>query len=437
MIYTVAEYIATILDSIILVGFLIYALSFREMKTPKKIFLSLLFAGLFFATTTVLNSFLTLEGVFIVLYCAVLFCFARIALKGTWLRQFLAVLVELAAIFFVNSVITIISSLVLKEEFADLLSMRNAARISLLCISKIALVSVLLPVAASIRERKFVLHFIQMLVSVIALIVSITAGNMIEKMVFEHYLTMRYATIIMCCLAIIDILLLFIMMQFSAHNQAVMNQVALQTRLRDDEEKLKETLQWDRSVRTLQHDLNNHMTAVTQYIECGDTQNALSYIKKITGTLSKFPSYTNTGSRTLNAIVDLKRMICKEEKIDLKCYIQTDLADFDDVSFSTIFGNLMDNAIEAEKKEPNKEIRISLEMAGSFLHITIQNRIHQPVLVNGEMPDTSKKDKQNHGLGLYSVTETIERCHGVLDISENEEWIIADVLLPCTEISDS
>ena len=97
----------------------------------------------------------------------------------------------------------------------------------------------------------------------------------------------------------------------------------------------------------------------------------------------------------------------------------------------------MDNAIEAEKKEPNKEIRISLEMAGSFLHITIQNRIHQPVLVNGEMPDTSKKDKQNHGLGLYSVTETIERCHGVLDISENEEWIIADVLLPCTEISDS
>ena len=125
MIYTVAEYIATILDSIILVGFLIYALSFREMKTPKKIFLSLLFAGLFFATTTVLNSFLTLEGVFIVLYCAVLFCFARIALKGTWLRQFLAVLVELAAIFFVNSVITIISSLVLKEEFADLLSISS------------------------------------------------------------------------------------------------------------------------------------------------------------------------------------------------------------------------------------------------------------------------------------------------------------------------
>ena len=97
----------------------------------------------------------------------------------------------------------------------------------------------------------------------------------------------------------------------------------------------------------------------------------------------------------------------------------------------------MDNAIEAERKEPVKEIRISLEMAGSYLHITIQNRIHKPVMIDGEMPGTSKKDKQNHGLGMYSVSETIERCHGVLDISENEEWLIADVLLPCTEPTHS
>ncbi len=72
-----------------------------------------------------------------------------------------------------------------------------------------------------------------------------------------------------------------------------------------------------------------------------------------------------------------------------------------------------------------------------LVHITIQNRIHKPVLINGEMPGTSKKDKQKHGLGMYSVTETIERCHGVLDISGNEEWLILDVLLPCNEPTKS
>jgi signal transduction histidine kinase len=437
MIYTIAEYIATAFDSIILVGFLIFALTFRDIKKPLKIILPLLFSGLFFATTSILNSFSILEGAFIILYCVVLFGFARSALKGTWLRQLLAVLIELVTIFFVNSVISVISSYVLQEEYEDLLLMRNASRIVLLCISKVALVSVLLPIANSIRERKFVLHFVQALVSVITLVVTVIAGSVIEKMVFEHYLPMHYATIIMCCLAVIDILLLFIMLQFSVHNHTVMNQVALQTRLRDDEAKLKETLQWDRSVRSLQHDLSNHMTAIVQYIENGDKQNALSYIERITGTLAKFPNHTNTTSPTLNAIVDLKRMICSQEGISLKCYIQTDLSDFDNLSFNTVFGNLMDNAIEAERKEPVKEIRISLEMAGSYLHITIQNRIHKPVLINGEMPGTSKKDKQKHGLGMYSVTETIERCHGVLDISGNEEWLIVDVLLPCNEPTKS
>jgi sensor histidine kinase regulating citrate/malate metabolism len=71
-------------------------------------------------------------------------------------------------------------------------------------------------------------------------------------------------------------------------------------------------------------------------------------------------------------MVDLKRMICSREGISLKCYIQTDLSNFDDVSFSTIFGKLMNNAIEAERNEPEKEIRISLEMAGAY-HNTESN----------------------------------------------------------------
>ena len=132
MIYTIAEYIATAFDSVILVGFLILALTFREIKKPLKIILPLLSSGLFFATTTMLNSFFTLEGAFIILYCAVLFGFARSALKGTWLRQLLAVLIELVTIFFVNSVISVISSFILQEEYEDLLLMRNAERIVLL-----------------------------------------------------------------------------------------------------------------------------------------------------------------------------------------------------------------------------------------------------------------------------------------------------------------
>ena len=149
-----------------------------------------------------------------------------------------------------------------------------------------------------------------------------------------------------------------------------------------------------------------------------------------TNKIDNIPQYVNTDNPTINAILDLKRMTCEKEKIDLKCYIEQELPEFDDVAFCTIFGNLMDNAIEAEMKEQVKEIRLALETASDYLHITIQNRIHKSILVGGKIPRTSKKDSKNHGLGLYSVTETISQMNGAIDFREENNWFIVDVLLP-------
>ena len=317
----------------------------------------------------------------------------------------------------------------MNEEYDDLLLMRNPARIFLLFLSKLGLLCILIPAANIIRKKKITLHLFQGVISVIALTVSIVAGITIEKMILEHLLPPLYATIIMSSLAIINILLLFIMVQFSVQNQTQLNQVALQTRLNDDEKKLQESVQWSKSVRTLQHDLSNHLISISQFIKSGEDNKALAYIEKISGNLPDAPAFTDTNNPTLNAILDLKRIICQKENINLKCYIQKDLAPFDDTAFSTVFGNIMDNAIEAEKKESQKEIRLSLESKGAYLHITVQNRIHSPILVNGELPNTTKHDKRNHGLGMYSVKETVAQNNGAINIYEKDGWLIVDVLM--------
>lgn len=68
---------------------------------------------------------------------------------------------------------------------------------------------------------------------------------------------------------------------------------------------------------------------------------------------------------------------------------------------------------------------------GDYLHITVQNRIQTPVLVDGKLPDTSKRDKRNHGLGMYSVMQTITHNNGTISIYEKDGWfIIRPVLKP-------
>ena len=235
MIYTLFENIATVAESAILFWFLIYTLSFKEIPLKRKIVFTSGFFLLLIDVIEIINQHFTIEGIFISAYCFILFLYSRILLQGKWWHQLLLILTELAAIFLVNGTITIISSIVLKEEYSELLLMRNPARILLLFLSKISLICILLPIGNAVRERKFILKPLQTLLGVILLITSTVAGSAIQKIMLDNLLPSFYTTIIMVFLIIISVLLLFILTQLSFRNQAMIKQVYLETRLKDDE----------------------------------------------------------------------------------------------------------------------------------------------------------------------------------------------------------
>lgn len=155
MIYTISEYVATIMDCIILFIFLISTLSFKRISlTAKIVSTSVLFTFLV-CSISVLNHFFTIEGVLIFIYFLILFLYSKIALEGKWWHQFLIVLVGLGAVFLVNALISILSAYILKDEYSTLLLMRNPVRIFILIISKISLCCLLLPISASVKRKKF------------------------------------------------------------------------------------------------------------------------------------------------------------------------------------------------------------------------------------------------------------------------------------------
>lgn len=430
MIYAISEYLATAIDSITMVGFLAYAFSFKKSNRKYNVITSIAFMLLFSFCVTVINGKTVVEGIYIVIYFMLLFAYCRIFLKGKWWQQLLLVTIEMAVLFFVNAVVGMVSVSILKVDYFNMFFMKNPARIIQLFLAKLFLVGLLFPIINGIRKQKVVLHLLQAAAFMSFMIFTITIGCIIEKSTLEHLIPVRYAFVMIGCISAIAVLLLFILVQFSRQNQNKLKQIALQTRLHDNEEKMQEAVQWNQSMKALQHDLNNHMSVIASYIEKGNSDEALAYMKKISGKWAACPDYTDTNSQILNAILDLKRVVCKNENISLKCYIQNDLPKFDDVIFSTIFGNLMDNAIEAERKEHQKEIRLAIESLGTYLHITIQNRIQKPVLVNGSLPKTTKSDEVNHGLGIYSIHEAIAQNSGAIHFYEKEGWFLADVLMP-------
>ncbi len=83
----------------------------------------------------------------------------------------------------------------------------------------------------------------------------------------------------------------------------------------------------------------------------------------------------------------------------------------------TLIGNLLNNAIEAEKKESDPVIMIEMSVEKNFLNISIQNRTVENILLSNPSLKTGKKNAAYHGIGLQMVKRVCDKHSGSMNIS--------------------
>ena len=99
------------------------------------------------------------------------------------------------------------------------------------------------------------------------------------------------------------------------------------------------------------------------------------------------------------------------------------MAFIDAMDLTTIFGNLIDNAIEAcEEVKDDKKIFLSMGQVHEMICVKINNSCGN-VEWNGDMPISRKG--RNGGIGLKNVKRCIEKYDGSIKMKqENKEFIV-------------
>lgn len=430
MIYTVAEWIATIVESIILFWFLVCTLSYKEISTPKKYIGTIIFIVLLNTMIFTFNYFYIIEGWLALFYILLLFLFCQLLLKQKIWYQGIAILLSFTCIYVINLLVTLCGSAVLQISSDEILALRNPVRIFMLFITKSLLFISLYFLSFLFRKRKILFSNAQGVVMLFMLSVTLFAGAVLEKIQLDNYIRNWETVVITICLIAINCLMFLVMYLFSVQNRIKMNSTLLKMEMQNEREKLEETILWNSKVQTLQHDLKNHLFCISEFIKEQQIERALQYIGKISYDVQKeFPNHSLTNHPALNAILDLKKLICIENKIDLKCFILEEMPEFDDVDLCIVLSNLFDNAIEAEKKEQNPEIWLSVSVVGNYLRIVMKNRTSSSVLEKNKKLQTSKKDQKLHGFGIMSISETVQKNDGMQEFYEEDGWFIANVLL--------
>lgn len=92
-----------------------------------------------------------------------------------------------------------------------------------------------------------------------------------------------------------------------------------------------------------------------------------------------------------------------------------------DNDLTSIFNNLLDNAVDATKRSSTKEISLAINSFGSMMTVDLSNSCDiPPTLKNGKLVST-KKDQELHGYGFKSISKALKKYDGDIEWYYNEK----------------
>ena len=189
------------------------------------------------------------------------------------------------------------------------------------------------------------------------------------------------------------------------------------------QEKMKD----EERVRAIYHDLKNHLLVMESSQNTKETRQMAETLRS---QIAAYEDYVHTGNEFLDIILKDKAAKAHEKQIDFSAMV-----DFHGIGFmepldiSTIFGNAIDNAIEASENLPEYKrlITVKAERVRDMLLITIKNNMSQGSHLTEK---TTKKDHFLHGFGIPNIRKTVERYGGQCSIKTENGMFILKILIP-------
>lgn len=140
-----------------------------------------------------------------------------------------------------------------------------------------------------------------------------------------------------------------------------------------------------------------------------------------------------TGNEVLDVVLCEKAMTCQKSGISFSCMADGEKLDFlTPVQTYTLFGNIIDNAVEAVKPLPLEERVISLSCweEKDSLVVEESNYFSGRLELDHGLPATSKGDSSRHGFGTKSIQYIAAQYGGTMDIKVVDNMFFLTVRFP-------
>lgn len=201
-----------------------------------------------------------------------------------------------------------------------------------------------------------------------------------------------------------------------------------------EDERFQNITKLNESYRCYMHDMHTYLSNLYTLSLEGKNEVIARIIDEIEGNMQEeVDTRVYCGNEVLNAIFVERSTRARNKGVNLSIFVENFLkVDFiSDTDMISMFGNLLDNALEAAEQceDTKKNIDVKLFMGNQYMLVLYIENNYRKVIVDEGGLRTTKEDPDKHGYGIGIVRKLAEKYGGALTLEENGEVFITTLTI--------
>lgn len=185
---------------------------------------------------------------------------------------------------------------------------------------------------------------------------------------------------------------------------------------------------YGRSIEVL-HDVSKHIRSIEELYRAGVTDKAMEYTRQIGGILKPLVPEEYSDNPMLNILLADRKQAAESLGIRFVVKVEsTGLGFIEPVDVTTLFGNLLENAMQAALKcGGERYIKVHIKNYNEMLSIRIENSVEKEVRVKNGRPVST--GGRGTGIGCLNVERCVEKYGGSVLYKNGNGKFYSDVIL--------
>ncbi|MCR4610678.1 MAG: GHKL domain-containing protein [Lachnospiraceae bacterium] len=185
-------------------------------------------------------------------------------------------------------------------------------------------------------------------------------------------------------------------------------------------------------VRSVRHDINNHIMILGNLLEKSENDEAIRYLNEWQRGFPVPELNARTGNPVTDIVISEKMREGREVGIEfVSDFHYPDSTKVESIDIGIILSNALSNAIRAASSSDNSKIEVSAWTNNNAYLIQVKNTFAGKLCIDTEtgLTETTKRDKERHGYGLLNMKRITEKYYGTIKLEQDNDIVIFTAML--------